>query len=66
MLINKLQIQKISKGNFFLKKDIKYSILKFFCEKNSNILYVEPKYYANINNTIPSEIYSEKYKLTFG
>ena len=39
---------------------------KFFTEKNSDILYVKPKYYANINSTIPPEIYSEKYKLTFG
>lgn len=38
---------------------------KFFCDK-SEILYVKPKCYAEINNIIPPEHYSDKYKLKFG
>lgn len=59
MLINKCF--KISSKNFLRKNSS-----KFFTEKNSDILYTKPKYYANINSVIPPEIYSEKYKLTFG
>jgi len=45
----------------------KSNSLKFFSEKHSSILYVQPKFYANINQVSPPEVYSEEnFKLTFG
>lgn len=58
-------LKKSVKNSTINKKSCKILARKTFCNKHA-VSFILPKYYGKINNIIPTEHYSETYKLKYG